>query len=151
MFSAQEIGRHLPEGLHGGSFCFFEIICSLFCFPTAAFWKNCNSFNLVLKWANKKSVFSLLAYMAFYLINLLFEACGIWTNIHGDMLCTHCTAVSLWEVKSGCHGSACKTLVCSRSEISHFLSKVLLDELLDVGFWGCWGGLFCLGFVFQIR
>lgn len=130
---------------------FFEIFCRLFCFPTAAFWKKCNSFKLVLKWANKKSVFSLLAYMAFYLINLLFEACGIWTNIHGDTLCTHCTAVSLREVKSGCHWSACKSPAWSGSEISRCLSKALLDELLDAGFWGCWGGLFLFVWVLLFK
>lgn len=72
VFCVHEGGKHLTEGLPGGNLYLVEVSWTLFFFPTAASWKKCNSFKLVFKRADKKSAFSLLAYMSFYCINLTF-------------------------------------------------------------------------------
>lgn len=125
-FQPSLLSDNLTEGPHGGSFWgFCEKICTLFCFPTAAFCKNCNS--LVLKRANKSRVF-LLVYTAFYLLNQ-FTTCGIWAGVLPLHSCKPIRG-EIWMVHS--------TQVCSSSEISHFLSQ----DLLSAEFLGCWVSCF---------
>lgn len=94
--SACSLIRHLTVGPHGGSLRgFLWENLHFVLFATAAFCKNCDSLELVLKRANKK-LFS------FSWLTWHFTFKSVWNMWNLDWY-PPCTAVNPWEGSSGCH------------------------------------------------